>query len=648
VAVKADFALLPTLMPKLMFHAQLRIRTLVGLALNYTVASANRNNAGVMNKFSIVTRIGIALSAMVGLTILTLLASYWLSEKADHDALAINVAGSLRYQAYQYSWHIMHSPEKAEAVAQALNESWNHNVFNRFQHEQSALTDLYRTTQESWQSFQQRVDSGEIPANRLMAEIEPQIDQINAFVTAIQQDAETRIRSIRSIQVLSLFASIGLAFVIFYWLRTRVRYPLEVLTQAARRIGQGDFTARVKHPMKDELGVLAGTLNKMNEAIGFMYGNLEKRVDEQTKAIQKSNIRLQFLYDTARMIIEHSPGYHDFTEIVNGLKRASEVDDIELCLITEAGNKPYLQVQPIGAPFDPCEGVDCSQCVNAGAGVSIQDNQRIYRFAIERENHSYGVLVARCPLSEQLNDWQQQLIQSVADQLAVALSLKQEEEQVRRLALIQERTVIARELHDSLAQALSYLKIQVTRLNKAIEKDNREVIEDVVEELKEGLNAAYRQLRELLTTFRLKVDGAGLLHALQTTMKQFGEQSDIAFRLDYQLENTPLVPHEEIHLLQIIREACQNTIHHSQGSDVVVRLSQDDQETIHLSIEDNGIGIPENAEKLNHYGLAIMQERSRHLGGKISIQRREVGGTGVYFEFTPQYILERQSEPYPA
>src|SRR5690606_18215411 len=102
--------------------------------------------------------------------------------------------------------------------------------------------------------------------------------------------------------------------------------------------------------------------------------------------------------------------------------------------------------------------------------------------------------------------------------------------------------------------------------------------------------------------------------------KQFGDQSDIVFRLDYQLENTPLVPHEEIHLLQIIREACQNTIHHSQGSDVVVRLSQDDQEKIHLSIEDNGVGIPENAEKLNHYGLAIMQERSRHLGGKISIQ----------------------------
>src|SRR5690606_24048420 len=90
------------------------------------------------------------------------------------------------------------------------------------------------------------------------------------------------------------------------------------------------------------------------------------------------------------------------------------------------------------------------------------------------------------------------------------------------------------------------------------------------------------------------------------------------------LENTPLAPHEEIHLLQIIREACQNTIHHSQGTDVVVQLTQNDDEVIHLSIEDNGIGIPDNAEKLNHYGLAIMQERSRHLGGNIRIQRRDV------------------------
>ncbi|WP_449360928.1 hypothetical protein [Alishewanella longhuensis] len=57
---------------------------------------------------------------------------------------------------------------------------------------------------------------------------------------------------------------------------------------------------------------------------------------------------------------------------------------------------------------------------------------------------------------------------------------------------------------------------------------------------------------------------------------------------------------------------------------------------------DGGVGIPQAAEKLNHYGLAIMQERSKHLGGRISIKRRPEGGTGVYFSFTPECLLQQQ------
>src|SRR5690606_9382107 len=214
-----------------------------------------------------------------------------------------------------------------------------------------------------------------------------------------------------------------------------------------------------------------------------------------------------------------------------------------------------------------------------------------------------GVLVLRLTSDEKIMPWQSELLASVADQLALALSLKSEEYQMRRLALMQERTVIARELHDSLAQALSYLKIQVTRLNKAIQKDDKSTIDDVSAELKQGLDAAYRQLRELLTTFRLKVDGAGLLSALQTTVKQLTEQSGMQILLNYQLTDIPLAPHEEIHLLQIISEASQNAVHHSQGSEIRISLRQDEQD-VQLAVEDNGVGIPQSAEKLNHYGLA--------------------------------------------
>lgn len=599
-----------------------------------------------MSKISIVTRMGIALSLIVALTVGTLLASYWLSERADQDALAINLAGSLRMQTYRYALHHQQQPQSAEALkfADELMDTWKHPVFNRFNFGQGELATQFKSTRQDWEQLQSSLITDQVTGAELERELAPHIAMLQSLVNAIQAEAESRIRAIRLIQILSLFSTITLAGFIAYWLRSRVRDPLQQLTQVARRIGQGDFTARVKHHTGDELGVLSATLNKMSDAISYMYGNLEKRVDEQTQAIQRSNARLQFLYDMARNIIERSPSYHDFNDIIEGLKEASQVTDIELCLITATGDKPYLQVQPQEQADDPCAGVDCAACVSAGGGVSVMDNKRVFRFPLEREHHYYGVLVARCERGDQLDDWQQQLMQSVSDQLAIALSLKQEEDQVRRLALIQERTVIARELHDSLAQALSYLKIQVTRLDRAIAKGNHEIIEDVSQELREGLSSAYRQLRELLTTFRLKVDGSGLINALQTTIKQFEEQSDLLFRLDYQLANSPLAPHEEIHLLQIIREACQNAIHHSKGTEVVVRIQESIDQGISLSIEDDGVGIPEQAEKLNHYGLAIMQERSKHLAGEIFIRRRDEGGTGVYFSFRPEYLKERDTE----
>lgn len=160
-------------------------------------------------------------------------------------------------------------------------------------------------------------------------------------------------------------------------------------------------------------------------------------------------------------------------------------------------------------------------------------------------------------------------------------------------------------------------------------------------ELHEGLNSAYRQLRELLTTFRLKVDGPGLLSSLQSSVKQLSEQCEMQISLDYSLNNLPLTPNEEIHLLQIIREASQNAIHHSGGREVLIKVHQDAHKDVQLSIEDDGVGISQSPEKLNHYGLAIMQERGKNLGGDLTIRRRTNGGTGVYFRFTPDYLLQR-------
>ncbi|MGI5310426.1 histidine kinase [Rheinheimera sp. WS51] len=592
-----------------------------------------------MQKFSIVTRISVALACIVSLAIATILVSFWLSDKLDSHAQAINTAGSLRMQTYRLGWLAVEANNlQLEAAIENIQLSWQNAIFKRVIQDNAEITPLYYQAEQQWQQLLPLLS--QLTYSDLTMQLEQHIKQLNELVLAIQHDAEHKVRTLRSVQLIALLLTVMLALIITHWLKVKVEQPLIELTRAARRIGHGDFTVRVTPQQPDELGLFAETLNKMNDAIGHMYGNLEQRVDKQTKKLQHQNTRLNFLYTISRRMSESVPQHKDFQQIIDALKSITQLDNIELCLVTEQGQQPYFQVQPGANEIDPCQELDCSDCLSTKT-IKNCDNLLIYNYPLNRDKRNFGVLVARKESNHALEQWQQDLLNSVADLMAIALSLKTEEEQIRRLALMQERTVIARELHDSLAQALSYLKIQVARLNKALVKQDQATIDDVKIELKQGLDSAYRQLRELLTTFRLKIDGTGLLDALHTTVKQLMEQSSLLIKLDYQLVSVPLAPNEEVHLLQIIREASQNAIHHSQGSLLQITLLQQADKSIYLAIEDDGVGIDSSPEKLNHYGLAIMQERGKHLGGDLTIKLREEGGTGVYFSFVPSYWQEQ-------
>ena len=195
---------------------------------------------------------------------------------------------------------------------------------------------------------------------------------------------------------------------------------------------------------------------------------------------------------------------------------------------------------------------------------------------------------------------------------------------------------MARELHDSLAQSLTYLKIQVARLSillgPASEKDT---VGGVLIELKQGLETAYHQLRELLTTFRLQMDGVGLSPALAKTVEEFNARGDLDITLSSPPHISSLSVNEEIHVLQIVRESLSNIVHHSQATQAWVNLSIEDDNSIQLRVEDNGIGIPQKAERTHHYGLAIMAERASTLHGELTVEPRNQGGTRVSLKFTP-------------
>ncbi|MEH6471994.1 MAG: ATP-binding protein, partial [Halopseudomonas sp.] len=110
--------------------------------------------------------------------------------------------------------------------------------------------------------------------------------------------------------------------------------------------------------------------------------------------------------------------------------------------------------------------------------------------------------------------------------------------------------------------------------------------------------------------------------------------------LDYTLPQWALSPNEEVNVIQIIREALSNALHHSQADAVKILVTNQADNKVQIQVRDNGIGIQDDPRKTSHYGLTIMQDRSESLGGTVSVKRVEPSGTCVELEFTPQTCSE--------
>ena len=96
--------------------------------------------------------------------------------------------------------------------------------------------------------------------------------------------------------------------------------------------------------------------------------------------------------------------------------------------------------------------------------------------------------------------------------------------------------------------------------------------------------------------------------------------------------------HQAIHVLQIAREALSNALKHSQATDVQVSVTQQGNQ-VKMVVTDNGCGVPQHAERSNHYGLIIMRDRAQSLRGDCQVRRRENGGTEVAVTFVPEKSL---------
>ncbi|PSJ22511.1 hypothetical protein CVH10_05310 [Halomonas sp. ND22Bw] len=592
-------------------------------------------------------RAGLAMAGIVLLALTSMLGSIIIAENARGDAAAINQAGALRMQAYRLLSTTQRADADSEArraqIAELERSLASPAITGRLADDpRHPLNRQYRTVIAQWHDrLRPRMQAAGVPATLPVGDF---VDQVDRLVDQLQREAESRIQLMRLFQGVILFLTLGLVFLAMYKLTTDVMPPLRDLLRVVDGSRRGDFSGRTRYAADDELGLLSRTINQMNDSLSRIYGQLEARVEAKTAELERSNETLEVLYQAARQLNGAPIGDASYRRVLEDLAAVTGLGPVTLCLSQSDAERAYLRLstRPDDCP-DFCRAPACQPCLDGNG-----DTPWVYRVAVNEAGRNYGVLLLEYSPESPPRRWQCDLVETIAGLIATSLSLSQGYAEQRRLALMDERAVIARELHDSLAQSLSYLKIQVSRLQAQARAGGAHAdTEAIVDELREGLNAAYRQLRELLNTFRLKMSDAGLEAALEETVREFVRRGELSLRLDYRLDHCPLSPNEEVHTLQIVREALSNVVHHARAKRCEVSLSTDEAGRVAVSIRDDGVGLGGTSNQPEHYGTIIMHERAASLSGRLELHEPAEGGTEVRLHFTPQLHRETTATSLP-
>lgn len=571
----------------------------------------------------------VLLSTAIGVTGMAI--SGWLVQGVQGSAHAINEAGSLRMQSYRLLAAVPLTPEDNPLLDDMERTAFSPElvIAARRDGQQAQLKALQGYWHSQLEPGLKQAKSAETVAD----DVARFVARIDTLVSSFDSSTEMRIERVVMLhRAMAIFMGLLLIFTIV-WLRARLLYPWQQLLAVARAVTERDFTQRAHISGRNEMAMLGQALNNMSGELAESYAVLEKRVQEKTAGLEQKNEILSFLWQANRRLHSQIPLCERLSPVLNGLQSLTLLHDIELRVYDVEDEENH---QEFTCQSDmSCDDKGCHLCPRGLPPLTSSGTTLKWRLT---DSHTqYGILLATLPTGRHLNHDQQQLVDTLVEQLTATLALDRHQEKQQQLIVMEERATIARELHDSIAQSLSCMKMQVSCLqmqDDGLPQSSKQLLGQIRNEL----NTSWVQLRELLTTFRLQLTEPGLRPALESSCHEFSARLGFPVKLDYQLPPRFVPSHQAIHLLQIAREALSNTLKHASATAVTVTVSHH-QNQVKLIVQDNGCGVPENAERSNHYGLIIMRDRAQSLRGDCQVRRGESGGTEVVVTFIPEKPL---------
>ncbi len=257
---------------------------------------------------------------------------------------------------------------------------------------------------------------------------------------------------------------------------------------------------------------------------------------------------------------------------------------------------------------------------------------------IRAKDRVIGVLDVQSDEPEAFDEGDLVVLQSLANQLAVALENARLYEQGRELAAVEERQKLARELHDSVSQALYGIALGARTARTLLERGATEAatLADPLDYVLQLAEAGLAEMRALIFELRpesLKTEG--LVAALTKQTDSLRMRHRLEVRVDFCAEPAlPLAAKEALY--RIAQEAMHNIAKHARASQVEVTLT-DAGDAVQLAIHDDGLGFDPAGEFPGHLGLRSMRERAERLGGELRLDSAPGRGTrlSVRLRVTP-------------
>ncbi len=206
---------------------------------------------------------------------------------------------------------------------------------------------------------------------------------------------------------------------------------------------------------------------------------------------------------------------------------------------------------------------------------------------------------------------------------------------IEREAIIEERRRIARELHDGVAQSLSYLNMKTKLVNDSVSSQNTVQALTELSDIREVVQNTYEDIRESIDQLSTEIKSLSIIPALSNYTKEFGDNNGIKVQFNVPKAFPRLSPVAELQLLRITQEALTNVRRHAMATEVGVKLKRT-SDAVEMIVKDNGQGFDlSDLEKAppGYHGLNIIKERAEGLGGSLNISTAPGGGTELMVSF---------------